>query len=43
MADEKLKGTHIRLTSYHLTKAKEKAKKKNMSLAQFIRVLIEKL
>ena len=28
MAEEKLKGTHIRLTAYHLTKAKENAKKK---------------
>ena len=30
MADEKLKGTHIRLTAYHLTKAREANKAKTI-------------
>jgi predicted DNA binding CopG/RHH family protein len=34
-------GTHIRLTAYHLEKGKKAAAKRGMSLAQFIRMLIE--
>lgn len=39
---QSLIGTHIRLTSWHYEKAKARAGEKNISLAKYIRDLIEK-
>lgn len=41
-SEQDLVATSIRLTTYHKEKAQRKSKEKGMSVAQFIRFLIEK-